>query len=97
PVAPVAPPPAPAAPAPAPPAGAAGAEAVRQELDELTGRLGLDHFTFLGVTVDSSAAEVKDAYMRLARRFHPDTHHDPALVDLRDRIVRVFVRAGQAW
>jgi tetratricopeptide (TPR) repeat protein len=40
---------------------------------------------------------VKEAYFKLARRFHPDTHHDPALADLRDKIEAIFIRLGEAY
>ena len=33
----------------------------------------------------------------LAKRFHPDTHHDPPLADLRDKLEAVFIRLGEAY
>jgi predicted Zn-dependent protease len=38
---------------------------------------------------------VREAYQRMARSFHPDAHHDPALADLKDKIVAVFIRVGE--
>ena len=55
------------------------------------------HFEVLGLERASTEAQVKEAYFRLARRFHPDVHHDPALADLRDKIEAIFVRLGEAY
>jgi tetratricopeptide (TPR) repeat protein len=54
------------------------------------------HFEVLGLERTATEAQVKEAYFRLARRFHPDVHHDPALADLRDKIEAIFVRLGEA-
>ena len=40
---------------------------------------------------------MKEAYFQLARRFHPDTHHDPAMEDLGAKLEAVFIRLGQAY
>ncbi len=37
-----------------------------------------DHFQILGLTQDASDADVKAAYLRLSRRFHPDIHRRAA-------------------
>jgi tetratricopeptide (TPR) repeat protein len=55
------------------------------------------HFQVLGLERTATEAQVKEAYFRLARRFHPDVHHDPALADLRDKIEAIFVRLGEAY
>ena len=55
------------------------------------------HFEVLGLERASTEAMVKEAYFRLARRFHPDVHHDPALADLRDKIEAIFVRLAEAY
>ena len=54
------------------------------------------HFEALGLARQASDTEVRDAYFRLAKRFHPDVHHDPALADLHDKIEAIFVRLGEA-
>jgi tetratricopeptide (TPR) repeat protein len=41
--------------------------------------------------------EVKEAYFRLAKRFHPDVHHSASLGDLRDQLEAVFIRLGEAY
>ena len=55
------------------------------------------HFEVLGLQRAATEPQVKEAYFRLARRFHPDVHHDPALADLRDKIEAIFVRLGEAY
>lgn len=73
-------------------------EARRQEvLEAYEGLNAKNHFEVLGIPRASSEAQVKDAYFRLAKRFHPDTHHDPSLVDLADRIEAIFIRLGEAY
>jgi curved DNA-binding protein CbpA len=55
------------------------------------------HFQVLGVPRDATEAQVREAYFRLAKRFHPDVHHDAALSDLRDRLEEIFTRLGEAY
>jgi curved DNA-binding protein CbpA len=108
--APAAPPP-PSRPTPAPPPVApatqptstpprldTAAQARRQEiLDAYANLKAKNHFEVLGIPRASTEAQVKDAYFRMAKLFHPDVHHDPALVDLRDRLDAVFIRLGEAY
>jgi tetratricopeptide (TPR) repeat protein len=56
-----------------------------------------NHFEILGIPRASTETQVKEAYFRLAKRFHPDVHHDPSLGDLRDRLEAVFIRLGEAY
>jgi tetratricopeptide (TPR) repeat protein len=55
------------------------------------------HFEVLGVARDATEAQVREAYFRLAKRFHPDVHHDEALSDLRDHLEEIFTRLGEAY
>jgi len=57
----------------------------------------LNHFGLLGVGREASQPEISEAYARLARRFHPDGHHEPALSDLRAPLEAIFARLGQAY
>jgi curved DNA-binding protein CbpA len=57
----------------------------------------MTHFEVLGIPRASTEAQVKEAYFRLARRFHPDTQHDPALGDLAQAIEKIFIRLGEAY
>jgi hypothetical protein len=70
----------------------------RQEiLDAFEGLKVKNHFEVLGITTQSGETQVKEAYFRLAKRFHPDAHHDPALADLKDTLEAVFIRLGEAY
>ena len=97
--APPAPPPAQAAPRPPRPAvPMSPAEARRNEiLEAFLGLRTLTHYEMLEIERDASDAQVKEAYFRMAKRFHPDVHHDEALHDLRDKLEAVFIRLGEAY
>ena len=87
-----------ARPRPAPaPADDEGRRARREILDAWEGSKTRNHFEVLGLPRASSEAEVKDAYFRLAKRFHPDVHHGESLGDLRDKLEAVFIRLGEAY
>ena len=73
-------------------------EARRREiLEAFEGLQGRDHFELLGIERKATENEVKEAYFRLARRFHPDTPLDPALADLRPKRENVFLRMAAAY
>jgi curved DNA-binding protein CbpA len=55
------------------------------------------HYEMLGIERDASEAQIKEAYFRMAKRFHPDVHHDESLHDLRDKLEAVFIRLGEAY
>ena len=55
------------------------------------------HSQVLGVPRDATEAQVREAYFRMAKRFHPDVHHDAALSDLRDKLEEIFTRLGEAY
>jgi hypothetical protein len=91
------PPPPPPPPPPAPDK-AGPPDARRQEiLDAHAGLKTQTHFEVLGVAREATEAQVKEAYFRQAKRFHPDAHHDAALSDLRDKLEAVFIRLGDAY
>jgi tetratricopeptide (TPR) repeat protein len=76
----------------------ASAEARRREIQDLhDGLRSKDHFEILGIARSATADEVKDAYFRLARPYHPDAPLDPSLEDLRDKRSAVFIRLGDAY
>jgi len=55
------------------------------------------HYDVLGIEREATESQVKEAYFRMAKRFHPDVHHDEALDDLRDKLEAVFIRLGEAY
>ena len=81
-----------------PAAPLSAAEARRNEI--LDAHLGLrtrTHYEVLEIARDATEAQIKEAYFRMAKRFHPDVHHDEALHDLRDKLEAVFIRLGEAY
>jgi tetratricopeptide (TPR) repeat protein len=56
-----------------------------------------DHFQVLGLDRGASDAQVKEAYFRLVKLFHPDASVDPGLADLKPQRDAVFVRLGEAY
>jgi len=93
-------PPAAPPPPPAPVLEKAAAPADARRLEIVEAHAGLKtrtHFEALGVTREATEAQVKEAYFRMAKRFHPDAHHDAALSDLRDKLEAVFIRLGDAY
>jgi len=97
PVAPVAGPPSEQPPAGPGPVDEKTEERRREILEAWEGLETRTHFEVLGVARSVGEAEVKEAYFRLARRFHPDVHHGASLGDLRDKLEAVFIRLGEAY
>jgi tetratricopeptide (TPR) repeat protein len=88
--------PAPPVPPPAPPSAPSGP--MRREIEETHAALrGANHFAVLGLTVSASEDEVRQAFARLARRYHPDAQRDPALQDVRSKLNDIFVAVGNAY
>jgi len=80
------------------PAVAASAEQLRREVLELHDGLAVrsDH-EVLGVPRGASPGDLKAAYFRLSRRYHPDVTLDPAMADLRDELEAAFRRVRDAY
>jgi len=108
----VAPPPVEAPPAPNPPGAApqpvAAAPATPGEdgvasqrrkeiLDAFENLKKRNHYEVLGLARGATETQIKEAYFRLARSFHPDVHHGASLSDLRDKLEAVFIRLGEAY
>ena len=97
-------PPAPAAPATAsapPPAASAPAPKSSGDLRlciiEAYRGLERTHYEVLGIGQDASAADVRAAYARLMRTFHPDALRGPGLADVDEQREAVCLRAGDAY
>jgi tetratricopeptide (TPR) repeat protein len=70
----------------------------RREILELHAELrNRNHFDILGVPRASTEVQVKEAYFRMAKRFHPDVQHEAALQDLKDKLESIFIRLGEAY
>jgi tetratricopeptide (TPR) repeat protein len=73
-------------------------EEQRREILEMKQALATrSYFEVLGISRAAGEAEVKEAYFRLAKRFHPDAHHSGSLSDLRDTLETVFIQLGEAY
>jgi tetratricopeptide (TPR) repeat protein len=86
-------------PAPAePPAAQRGVSARRREvLEKFAGLPGKSHFEVLEIAPSAGPDEVKEAYFRLAKRFHPDSHHREAVLeDILYKLEAIFIRLGEA-
>lgn len=70
----------------------------RREIEEAwQGLESKNHFEVLELSRKATVEDVKGAYFRLARRFHPDVHHGASLGDMRDKLEAVFIRLGEAY
>ena len=56
----------------------------------------IDHYAVLGVAETATAAEIRSAYLRLARAHHPD-FHEAGEESARDANEREMQRINQAW
>jgi curved DNA-binding protein CbpA len=57
---------------------------------------GQSHREVLGVPEGASPAEIQAAFGRLARLYHPDAHHAPDLLDLKEKLEELFMRVTEA-
>lgn len=56
-----------------------------------------DHFQVLGVDRTATAAQIKKAYFRLAKAYHPDRHFDAAMADMKGMLDSLFDRIHKAY
>ncbi len=56
-----------------------------------------DHYAILGIAPDAPLADIKKAYFRLAKLYHPDRHNDPAFADLQEKLETLFVGINEAY
>jgi len=73
-------------------------EAIRAEIQGLIDRLPeLDHYGALGLGRDASTAEIKKAYFKAAKQYHPDALARLGASDLREEAARLFARISEAF
>ena len=76
----------------------AKAEALRAEIAEQLANLDeLTHYTALGLEEDANAAEIKKAYFKAAKKYHPDGLARLQLDDMKDEAAQVFARISEAF
>lgn len=73
------------------------AEALRQEVERLHQRIGeIDYYELLGVARDANPAVVKRAYLKAAKRLHPDALVRAGLEDLKEEANELFAEVTKA-
>jgi curved DNA-binding protein CbpA len=90
----------PTAPEPKAPAQAAEPElAVTREtiLEAFAALQHQDFYQVLGVDRSSTAVQIKKAYFRLAKAYHPDRHFDAAMADMKEKLDTLFDRIHKAY
>lgn len=79
-------------------AGDAKSQTLRSEIEDHSARLSeLDHYTALGLDSDANAADIKKAYFKAAKKYHPDSLARMGLGDLKEEAARVFARMAEAF
>ena len=82
------------------PTAAAAPPARRSLRDEIVDAYervrGQRHHEVLGVSGGATPAEIQEAFIRLAKLYHPDSHHAPELIDLKDKLETLFQRVNEA-
>lgn len=69
-----------------------------QEVEQRAAGLdGLDYFEVLRVEKVASPVEIKSAYYRESRIFHPDRYAAVGSLELRERIGRIYRRVNEAY
>lgn len=68
------------------------------EVETLSGALDqLDYFAVLKLTPAATPAEIRAAYHRASREFHPDRYAAVESAELRGSVARIYRRINEAW
>jgi tetratricopeptide (TPR) repeat protein len=70
---------------------------IREEIRKLATELPTrNYYEMLGVSTDASSSEIRTAFFRLAKKFHPDKASKEGLEDLKDTFAYVFTNLSEA-
>jgi len=56
-----------------------------------------NHYEMLGVDKNASVQEIRRAYFRCAKLYHPDRHFDPEMNDVKEKLETLFSRIHDAY
>jgi curved DNA-binding protein CbpA len=56
-----------------------------------------NHYEVLGVALNAALPEIKKAYYRHAKRYHPDRHFEPEMGDMKEKFEALFSRIHDAY
>lgn len=77
------------------------AEAMERLLEDVVRRLhfyaAADHYEVLGLSRQATTAEIKASYYQLAKKLHPDRHHNSEQGELRSQLETLFAHITQAY
>lgn len=79
------------APAPAP---TATRKMIQEAFDAMKQQ---DHFQVLGITNSAQPQDLKKAYFKLAKLYHPDRHFEPEMAAMKETLEALFSRMHEAY
>src|SRR5262249_20234557 len=56
-----------------------------------------DYYEVLGVTLRSSSSDIKSAYYKLAKKYHPDRFRQPEQADMKSKVEALFAKVTEAY
>src|SRR5262249_25039449 len=56
-----------------------------------------DYYEVLGVTLRSSSADIKSAYYKLAKNYHPDRFRQPEQAEMKAKVEALFAKVTEAY
>jgi curved DNA-binding protein CbpA len=56
-----------------------------------------DHYQVLGIKRTATAQDIKKAYFKLAKLYHPDRHFDPEMSEMKMKLEALFMRIHEAY
>jgi tetratricopeptide (TPR) repeat protein len=69
-------------------------ELILQALEKIADR---DYYQILGIGRGATQQEIKKAYFRLAKRYHPDRHVGSGLSDMKEKLETLFTNITEAY